>query len=477
MDNELVSACKKVETVYIYGAGTVADFVFLFLKQNQIEEKVESFVVTKLGGNVSTKFGREIGELSERIEELQKNLVIVAVQQFIQEEIVNILRENQIHDYFCIDPEELLNDFYRELYREPIKGNKILFQNQSGVGYGGNPKYIAEKLLEMDEDKRLDLVWAVSQYKESFPRRIRQVLYGSEEYYKELSTARVWIDNSRKGYSIRKREGQFYVQAWHGAAPIKRVEADVCDKLPAFYIEGAKNDSKMADVFLSGSAFYSELYRKSFWYEGKILKFGLPRHDVFWRAKESRRKIHDFYHIDKDVSIVLYAPTFRDYNNVPCYDLDINRAVCALEKKFHKRFQMMVSRHPVNYQEYSFDEKSEFLSVGDYDDFQELLAAADVLITDYSGCMYDFSYTKRPIFLYQKDYREYMQDRDFYIPMDKLPYGKAHSNDELEKAIETFDMDTYVREVNAFMDSMGNYDTGDASEKVARYLRENVIEF
>lgn len=233
----------------------------------------------------------------------------------------------------------------------------------------------------------------------------------------------------------------------------------------------------MADVFLSGSAFYSELYRKSFWYEGKILKFGLPRHDVFWRAKESRRKIHDFYHIDKDVSIVLYAPTFRDYNNVPCYDLDINRAVCALEKKFHKRFQMMVSRHPVNYQEYSFDEKSEFLSVGDYDDFQELLAAADVLITDYSGCMYDFSYTKRPIFLYQKDYREYMQDRDFYIPMDKLPYGKAHSNDELEKAIETFDMDTYVREVNAFMDSMGNYDTGDASEKVARYLRENVIEF
>ena len=65
MDNELVSACKKAETVYIYGAGTVADFVFLFLKQNQIEEKVESFVVTKLGGNVSTKFGREIGELSE----------------------------------------------------------------------------------------------------------------------------------------------------------------------------------------------------------------------------------------------------------------------------------------------------------------------------------------------------------------------------------------------------------------------------
>lgn len=477
MDNKLINACKKADTVYIYGAGTVSDFVFLFLKQNQIEEKVKSFVVTKLGGNVSTKFGREIGELSEKIEELQENLVIIAVQQFIQKEIVNILKANQIQDYFCIDTEELLDDFYEELYREPIKENKILFQNQSGVGYGGNPKYIAEKLLEMDEDKRLDLVWAVSQYKESFPKRIRQVLYGSEEYYKELSTARVWIDNSRKGYSIRKRKGQFYIQAWHGAAPIKRVEADVCDKLPAFYIEGAKNDSKMADVFLSGSAFYSELYRKSFWYEGEILKFGLPRHDVFWRAKESRSKIHDFYNIEKDVSIVLYAPTFRDYNNVSCYDLDINRTVCALEKKFHKRFQMMVSRHPVNYQEYSFDEKSKFLSVGDYDDFQELLAAADVLITDYSGCMYDFSYTKRPIFLYQKDYREYMQDRNFYIPMDKLPYRKAHSNDELEKAIETFDMDKYVREVNAFMDSMGNYDTGDASEKVAQYLRENVIEF
>lgn len=115
--------------------------------------------------------------------------------------------------------------------------------------------------------------------------------------------------------------------------------------------------------------------------------------------------------------------------------------------------------------------------MGDYDDFQELLAAADILITDYSGCMYDFSYTQRPVFLYQKDYGEYLRDRNFYIPMEKLPYIKAHSNDEMEQAIEGFDGERYASELKTFMGTMGNYDAGNASERVVQYLKENVISF
>ncbi len=477
MKEDIRSLCRKADTIFIYGAGTVADILFLFLKQNEMQEKVEAFVVTKLEGNVVDKFGLKVLELSKSEEKLQEALVVIAVQAFLQDEIKRLLKERHISNCLCVDSEELLNDFYEELYKEPICKYKILFQNQSGVGYGGNPKYLAEKLLELDKEEKLELVWAVSQYRKGFPERVRQVLYGSEEYYQELATAKVWVDNSRKAYSTRKREGQFYIQAWHGAAPIKRVEADVQDKLPEFYIEGAKHDSEMADVFLSGSEFYTELYRKSFWYQGPILKVGLPRHDVFWKKDAIRDKIHEFYDIGKDVGIVLYAPTFRSNYKKECYDLDLDGVRRALENRFQKPFQMMVSRHPVNYQEYSFQTDAHYLFTGDYDDFQELLAAADVLITDYSGCMYDFSYTNRPVFLYQKDYEEYLQDRNFYIPMEKLPYIKAHSNEELKEAIERYDEKTYRSELNAFMGSMGNYDTGDASEKVAEYIREHMICF
>ncbi|MCI8936457.1 MAG: hypothetical protein HFI44_06290 [Lachnospiraceae bacterium] len=477
MNGELLNKCRNAETIFIYGAGAVADIFYIFLKQNQIQDKVKSFVVTKSDANLPDKFGIHTVTLSEVVDELKNALVIIAVQSFTQGEIESVLQENEVSGYDCVGTEELLNGFYDELYHAPIEENKILFQNQSGEGYGGNPKYIAEKLLEYDTDQKLDLVWSVFRHREGIPKRVRQVLYGSEEYYKELATAKVWVDNSRKPFSARKRKGQFYIQAWHGAAPIKRVEKDAEDVLPAYYIEGARNDSKMADVFLAGSEFYSRLYRKSFWYDGVILKFGLPRHDVFWNMAAIRRKICDFYKIEENYGIVLYAPTFRDYHDIECYDLDINRAAEALEKKFHRPFRMMVSRHPVNYQEYTFKKDADYIDVGDYDDFQELLAAADILITDYSGCMYDFSYTQRPVFLYQKDYGEYLRDRNFYIPMEKLPYIKAHSNDEMEQAIEGFDGERYASELKTFMGTMGNYDAGNASERVVQYLKENVISF
>lgn len=477
MDVELICRCREADTIFIYGAGTVADIFFIFLKKKKMHHKVSSFVVTESGGNVQSKSGLKTVEFHKIIPQLQRAFVVIAVQHFIQVEIADQLMKNHIYNFGYVNSEELLNEFYNELYQKPICSNKIFFQNQSGMGYGGNPKYIAEKILELDKDQQLDLIWAVSKHREGIPEKIRQVFYGSQEYYEELATSRLWIDNSRKPYSVRKRKGQFYVQTWHGAAPVKRVEADVQDKLPDYYIESAKKDSEMADVFLSGSAFYTQLYRKSFWYDGIILEFGLPRHDVFWNTKIARNKVYDFYNIKKDVSIALYAPTFRRHYGKECYDLDIDRIRQALEKKFHNRFQMLVSRHPGNHQEYSLKKNAEYLYVGDYEDFQELLAAADILITDYSGCMYDFSYTRRPVFLYQRDYEEYLQDRNFYIPMEELPYIKVHSNEEFEDAIRDFDMDKYVLELTTFMNSMGNYDDGSASEKVVKFLIEQVIGF
>ena len=67
-----------------------------------------------------------------------------------------MLQENEVSGYDCVDTEELLNGFYDELYHAPIEENKILFKNQSGEGYGGNPKYIAEKLIEYDTDQKLE---------------------------------------------------------------------------------------------------------------------------------------------------------------------------------------------------------------------------------------------------------------------------------------------------------------------------------
>ncbi|MXP74996.1 hypothetical protein GN277_06260 [Lachnospiraceae bacterium WCA-9-b2] len=462
--------CEDTKRLVIYGAGTVSNILYLYLKSKGLSEKIQCFAVTKRENNPYYKYGLEVLEAEDAVQLYRDALVLVGVQNILSEAIREYLTALQYENYEFIDVESLIHIFYDRLYRSPIQKNKIIFSNMKDMGYGGNPKYIAEELLKSDLEKRLDLVWVVSQQKYSFPKGIRTVETGTFEYYYELATAHMWVDNTRKNFDARKRRGQYYIQTWHGAAPIKKVEKDAEGSLPKSYVANAKKDSEMADVFLSGSKFYTELYRKSFWYDGPILKVGLPRHDVFWKGEVIRRKVFQHFGLMEEKCMVLYAPTFRkDFTN-QYYDIDFTAVLSALTKRFGREFVLAVSKHPDNrYLEYDFAQK-DFIAVDRYDDFEELLKAADVLISDYSGCMYDFSYTRRPVFLYQRDYESYKEDRDFYVPMEELPYIKAYSNEELVRRIEEFDMAAYQKRLDTFMDGMGNYDDGTASKKVSKYI-------
>lgn len=458
------------KSIFIYGAGAISNIVYLYIKQMGLENKIQYFIVSSLGGNPKEKYGIRVKSIEDIEWKHENALVIVAVQRVTQTEIEHSLLSKGCKNYILICPEQLLEAFYKKLHSIPIQSNKVMFMNIFGLGYGCNPKYIAEALIGLDINKKLDLVWAVSKEEYVFPSKIRTVKIGSLEYYQELATAHIWIDNARKQIDVRKREGQYYIQTWHGAAPIKRVEKDVEDKLTSAQVINSKLDSEMADLFLSGSRFYTKLYKKSFWYDGNIMEVGLPRHDIFWKMDKARKKVRDYYGIKENEAILLYAPTFRhDYTN-KYYDLDIQAVKSALERRFQRDFIVMVSKHPNNrYLNYDLDFK-EYIAVEEYEDFQELLAATDILISDYSGCVYDFSYTKRPVFLYQRDYKEYCNDRNFYTSMDELPYIKAQSNEELLRKINIFDAQKYKEDLEQFMNKMGNYDKGNASEKVAKHI-------
>lgn len=466
--------CQETENIVIYGAGTISNILYFYLEENGFSDKIRNFAVSDMGANANEKFGIDV-EVVDKVSAIYPDaLYIVAVQRVLHQIIGDKLNGLGCSRVYFVNPEQLIDGFYDKLYRKPIQNNKILFMNMKGMGYGCNPKYIAQKLLESDTKKECDLVWVVSDLSNNLPKEIRQVKLGTKDYYEELATAHIWVDNSRKTFDTRKRQGQYYIQAWHGAAPIKRVEKDIIEKLPETYLANAINDSKMADLFISGSEFYTELYRKSFWYDGEISQVGLPRQDVFWSKSNIREKVFKYYNLPDEVGMVLYAPTFRKDFGTENYDLDINDVLRALEKRFNRRFVCAVSKHPdIRNIEYSFDENV-YIAVDKYDDFEELLAATDVLITDYSGCMYDFSFTERPVFLYQKDYEQYINDRNFYIPMEELPYIRSMSNSELCGKILDFDYDAYRHRLHEFMQKMKNYDDGHASEKIAAIILEKI---
>ncbi len=105
----------------------------------------------------------------------------------------------------------------------PIQQNKIVFSSFEGNGYGCNPKYIAEEIICRDKGDRKnhELVWLVDDITKEFPPEIKNVRNTLWNRAYHLSTAKIWIDNSRKKLGTRKRKGQYYFQTWHGAIGIK----------------------------------------------------------------------------------------------------------------------------------------------------------------------------------------------------------------------------------------------------------------
>ena len=158
------------------------------------------------------------------------------------------------------------------------------------------------------------------------------------------------------------------------------------------------------------------------------------------------------------------------------YNLDYLRLKAVCEKRFGGKFAVLVRLHP-NVMEKSRDlsfDGTNVLNASFYPDIQELLTAADVVISDYSSLMFDFALSYKPCFQYATDIDKYKEDRNFYFALDQLPFSLATSNDELEQKILTFDMDVYRDTLKEFYASVGMVSTGDSAKRCAELISSKI---
>ncbi|MCM1321646.1 MAG: CDP-glycerol glycerophosphotransferase family protein [Bacteroides sp.] len=326
----------------------------------------------------------------------------------------------------------------------PVRKNKVVMVSFFGKGFCDNPKYIAEELLKQNE--KYDFVWLVNDlHDKSFPEGIRLVKNNSLRATYEQVTAKVWIDNCRKPFWVRKRKNQFYIQTWHGDLPLKKIEKDVEDQLSkSGYVKNAKNDSKMADLMVAGTQWTADLYRKSFWYDGDIAVWGSPKSErLLEDSSDICKKVKDALDISNDTHLAMFAPTFRNTNLNYEYFFDYEKITATLEKRFSGKWTIIKRYHP-NVSEIKRAENDSAIDATHYPDMQELLIAVEVLITDYSSTMFETIYNPRKVcFLYADDLSEY--DRGFYFDLKTLPFSFSQNMCELEKNILGFDREEYLK--------------------------------
>jgi CDP-glycerol glycerophosphotransferase len=358
----------------------------------------------------------------------------------------------------------------------PVKRNKVFLFSYYGSQYGCNPKYITEYILANYPADKFDLVWAFNKLDlNKAVAGVRKVKTMSFKYFYELCTSQIIITNFRTTDLFVKRKNQYYIQTWHSSLRLKQIEKDAENSLPDHYVQMAKKDSLKCDLLLSGSRFGTEIFKRSFWYDGEIFEHGIPRNDLLFQSNSNKRdEIKHRLNIQYETKVLLYAPTFRKGNNLDVYDLDYSQIVEKLTNKFGGEWMVLVKLHPhLLSQSNGLVYGEKVMDVTAYDDVQELLFIADVLISDYSSLIFDFSITNRPCFLYVPDVVEYInQDRELYFDLMELPFISATSNKDLIKKIEEFQYEKYKKGLSKFLEDVGSYEDGKASEHLIKHINK-----
>jgi len=290
------------------------------------------------------------------------------------------------------------------------------------------------------------------------PFGIRYVKLNSIKGVYELVTAKIWMDNRRKLSYVRKRKEQFYIQEWHGGGPcLKYIEKDAT-ALPAEYVAYARNDSKMADLMISGSKWRTNNIKSSFWYDGEIIECDLMKNEDNRSDCEICDEVFNFFdELGANDNILLYAPTFRADHDLSCYHMDFEAVRRALIDKYGGEWKIIVRLHPNIANLDGFMTYSESIINGSkYPGINDLIVASKFLVTDYSGCMFEGFRLKTKVVLYALDLEHYTSnERGLYFDIRNLPSPLCENMEQFISCIRNFDEDKYEEQRQNFVDEIG----------------------
>jgi CDP-glycerol glycerophosphotransferase len=341
--------------------------------------------------------------------------------------------------------------------------NSILFESFQGKVIGDNPYAIFQEVASRNPS--FELLFTVSS-KTKAPEGAKGVRHGSLTWLKALATSRVLVNNTNFPGYFRKREGQRYIQTWHGT-PLKRLGRDIVDVVPTgSYLRMMDREASYWDFLVSPSAYCSEIFPSTFGYKGKILETGYPRNDILINQASKRDLIRRSLGIADGQQVVLYAPTWRDSQRTATGNW---KPVNFLPGSLGENVTVLFRGHTNTHSAHSAQVARGTIDVTNYKNVAELYLAADVLVTDYSSSMFDFSVTGKPMIFLAPDFDDYVAKRGFYFDFEQLAPGPIlRDSSFLRKSLEGIDSQKseYAQRYLAWQMKFNKLEDGLASKRV-----------
>ena len=294
----------------------------------------------------------------------------------------------------------------------------VLFEAFAGKVVGDSPLDIFHEVKRRYPE--LELVWTVDD-QTSAPAGARAVRFGSGDWLRALATSKYLVNNTNFPNYFRKLPEQIYLQTWHGT-PLKRLGRDIATNyLSKSYLDTMDREANYWNYLISPSKFCTEIFPGAFGYSGNILETGYPRNDRLSKITGAeRQQIRERIGVsDPSTVLVLYAPTWRDYARSATGNWE---TVNYLDENIElpAGFQMLYRGHSNTHAMHNNSVAGQAIDVTMYPDITELYIAADVLITDFSSVMFDYTVTGKPIMFLAPDLERYRAERGFYFDFEAL---------------------------------------------------------
>ncbi len=353
----------------------------------------------------------------------------------------------------------------------PIKKGRIVFDSYLGSQYSCNPKALYEYLLNKDADS-FEFIWAFSEPEKydflSKNKNTKICKYRSLKHKFYSFSAQMIVFNFHRTNEMPSRNGQIRLQTWHGGGCYKKTGKGIGYN-SAIHNWVLERQSKY-DIthYVSSSQFFTdEVIHFQYGFYGNVLNIGMPRNDILFSSNEEVRSyVRSELNIPNGTFAVLYAPTYRD-NGTPLAPLDIAELSDSIKKRFGRDTVVLIRAHRFS-RNYDFENA---VDVSDYPDMQELLIACDMLISDYSSSIWDFSFTEKPCLLYTPDLENYEKIRGFDRDIHSWGFPVCKDNEELQNSILSFDENQFKCSMNKHHKDLGSFETGTACEQIYKLLK------
>lgn len=317
----------------------------------------------------------------------------------------------------------------------PVDDKMIIFSGHTRK-YNDSPRAIYEYMIARPEYKDYKYVWALEDPEHvAIPGPAIKIKADTLEYFKNTLKAKFWITcvNIERSLHYKKKKC-VYLNTWHGVA----------FNCVGNAAGGRKDyDFSNIDLFCYESEYQKTIFKRDFnVQEGALIPSGLPRNDGLYHVTDDevialKKKLG----LPLDKKVIMYAPTWRDsYDKGASYAIKPPMDLEKWEKELNDEYVLMFRTHAYTTKLLGVEFNDFCRDFTSYPVINDLFKVADVLISDYSACIADYSILERPVICFAYDYDDYKSTRGLYIDFaEEMPNGILDTEDKVINHIKAMD--------------------------------------